>query len=132
LKILVLQESNVRVKANVPSDDRQTFCPIAAIAAAEVFAGSANENPAPMPEVPVTRSTLLFAPLCLPMAATRLSTTRLPEPHLIRPASQREHMTARAEHAVEGSTSRSDLDVKEIVIFGPESSAAMKSMLGRC
>jgi hypothetical protein len=29
------------------------------------------------------------------------------------------------EHAVEGSTSCSDLDVKEIVIFGPESSAAV-------
>jgi len=33
---------------------------------------------------------------------TRSSTTRLPEPHLIRPASQREHGTAPAEHAVEG------------------------------
>jgi hypothetical protein len=28
--------------------------------------------------------------------------------------------------------SKNDLDVKEIVIFGPESSAAVKSMLGRC
>jgi hypothetical protein len=45
---------------------------------------------------------------------------------------QREQVTARAEHAVEGLNVLSDLDVKEIVIFGPESSAAVKSMLGRC
>jgi hypothetical protein len=31
-----------------------------------------------------------------------------------------------------GLRSKNDLDVKEIVIFGPESSAAVKSMLGRC
>src|SRR6516225_5868586 len=31
-----------------------------------------------------------------------------------------------------GLRSKNDLDVKEIVIFGPEGSAAMNSMLGRC
>jgi hypothetical protein len=31
-----------------------------------------------------------------------------------------------------GLRSKNDLDVKEMVIFGPESSAAVKSKLGRC